>query len=276
MPDNTPHDMPHYPELTAAAKTWRWIPPENCLQQRNILVTGANAGIGLTAAKTFASYGANVILLGRNRPGLEQVFDWIGEYTQTQATIVPCDLEGLEDANSQALAQAIEGDYGELHGLLHNASFLGAKVPISHYPTSDWQRAFRVNVQSAMMLTRDLLPLLQLPTKACITFTSSSVGRLGRAYWGAYAASKFATEGLMQTLADELADISQISVQSINPGGTRTAMRAAAYPAENPNDVPPAEAHMDLYLNLFANCPSSQHGKALDARALDEDIWDSN
>ncbi len=268
--------MQHYPELATAATNWRWSPPANCLAQRNILVTGANAGIGLTAAKTFASYGANVILLGRNRDGLEQVFDWIGEHTQTRATIVPCDLEGLEDANVQALAQAIEGEYGELHGLLHNASFLGPKVPIGHYPTSDWQRAFRVNVQSAMMLTRDLLPLLQLPTSACIAFTSSSVGRAGRAYWGAYAASKFATEGLMQTLADELAEISQISVHSINPGGTRTAMRAAAYPAENPNDVPAAEAHMDLYLHLFANCPGALNGRALDARSLDPAIWDSN
>jgi len=256
-----------YPELAQAQPQWRWQPPRACLAEHTIVITGANAGIGLTAAKTFACYGANIILLGRNKAGLEQVFDWICAHTSTRPTIVPCDLANLTDSNSQALAKAIEDDYGMLHGLLHNASYLGPKVPIAHYPTPDWQQAFAVNVQAALLLTRDLLPLLNLAPRACLSFTSSSVGRVGRAFWGAYAASKFATEGLMQTLADELAETGNISVHSINPGGTRTAMRAQAYPAENPQRVPPPEQHMDLYLYLFANAPKTLQGVALDARS---------
>lgn len=258
--------MPDYPELSQARRGWRYEPEPDCLEGKIILVTGAGDGIGRSAAKTFATYGATVVLLGRTRSKLEAVFDWIGESTGRDSVIVPCDLTALADENAAALGNAIGESFGRLDGLLHNASLLGPKVPIAHYPTSDWQKVFQVNVHAAFLLTRAMLPLLETAEHASVVLTSSSVGRRGRAYWGAYSASKFAVEGLTQILADEYEHTGRIRFNSLNPGGTRTAMRKAAYPAENPQDVPPAEAHMDLYLYLMSDRSRSLNGAQLDAR----------
>jgi NAD(P)-dependent dehydrogenase (short-subunit alcohol dehydrogenase family) len=258
--------MDHYPELAVASADWRYQPSPDCLAGKVILVTGAGDGIGRTAAMTYASFGANVVLLGRTRSKLESVFDWISEHTATEAVIVPCDLASFGDENAAALGHAVGEAFGRLDGLLHNASLLGPKVGIAHYPTSDWQRIFQVNVHATFLLTREMLPLLEQADAASVILTSSSVGRTGRAYWGAYSASKFAVEGLMQILADEYEHGGKIRFNSLNPGGTRTAMRQAAYPAEHPLDVPPPEAHMDLYLYLMSDASRAVNGQALDAR----------
>lgn len=262
-----------YPELAQAQSQWQFPPAADCLSNRQILVTGAGDGIGRAAAQTLAWYGANVILLGRTRSKLEAVFDWISAHTSTTAVIVPCDLEGLADENADALASAIEAEFGRLHGILHNASILGPKVPLAHYPSTDWQRVFQVNVHAVQTLTRTLQPLLQHEQTSTVVFTSSSVGRKGRAYWGAYAASKFALEGMMQTFADEVDGISNIKAVSLNPGGTRTAMRAAAYPAEDPASVPAPEAHTDLYVHLFSEGAPVPQGAQLDVRETAARAW---
>lgn len=258
--------MHDYPELSTAKEHWRFEPAGDCLKGKVILVTGAGDGIGCAAAKTFSSYGANVILLGRTRSKLETVFDWISEHTATEPVIVPCDLAHLGDANADALADAIAEAFGRLDGLLHNASLLGPKVPIAHYPTEQWQQVFQVNVTSVFLLTRTLLPLLEQAEAASIVLTSSSVGRKGRAYWGAYAASKFALEGLCQVLADEYEHTGRLRFNSVNPGGTRTAMRRSAYPAENPSEVPTPESRLDLYLYLFSDLSTGVTGAQFDAR----------
>lgn len=258
--------MTTYPELEAARPDWRYQPAADCLSGKVILVSGAGDGIGRTAAMTYASYGANVVLLGRTRSKLETVSDWIGENTATEPVIVPCDLGAFADENAAALANAIGEAFGRLDGLLHNASLLGPKVAIAHYPANEWQKVFQVNVNATFLLTREMLPLLEQSETASVILTSSSVGRQGRAYWGAYAASKFAVEGLMQILADEHEHAGRIRFNSLNPGGTRTGMRRTAYPAENPRDVPPPEAHMDLYLYLMSDAARSVSGQALDAR----------
>ena len=257
---------PDYPELTAGREHWRYLPDPDCLKDRVILVTGAGDGIGRAAAKTFACHGAHVILLGRTREKLEAVFDWITARTDTRPVIVPCDLEALNDEASQALVAAIDGEFGQLHGVLHNASLLGLRVPIAHYDTHQWARVMQVNVNAQFLLTRDLLGLLEASGDASVVFTSSSVGRQGRAYWGAYAVSKFATAGLCQVLADEHEHAGMIRFNSLNPGATRTGMRAAAYPAENPAQVATAESRMDIYLYLFEAASRHVNGAALDAR----------
>ena len=252
-----------YPDLIDAADQWHFKPEPDLLAGRTLLITGAGDGIGAVLAKTCALYGANVVLLGRTRSKLESVFDWISATTATRPVIVPADLEGLGADAGQALAAAIEEEFGQLDGILHNASLLGPKVDIEHYPVDQWQKVFQVNVHAALVLTQALLPLLRVPSAATLVFTSSSVGRKGRGFWGAYAASKFATEGLMQILADELDNVSQIRVVSLNPGATRTAMRAAAYPGEDPDSVTLAEAHMDAYVQLFAQPERVPQGAAL-------------
>ena len=259
-----------YAELATAARSWRYTPTEDALAGHNILVTGAGAGIGATAAKTFAAFGANVVLLGRTRPKLEKVFDWIENNTATEAVIVPCDLEQLTAESIQALHDVIANGYGCLHGLLHNASRLGPKVPLAHYPADEWQRVMQTNVTAPFLLTQGLFDLLDAAEHACVINTSSSVGRQGRAYWGAYAVSKFATEGFSQILADETETRGRIRVYSVNPGGTRTGMRAEAYPLEDPDTLPISEQHMDLYLYLMEGPGKAKKlpatGSQLDAR----------
>jgi NAD(P)-dependent dehydrogenase (short-subunit alcohol dehydrogenase family) len=257
---------PDYPELHAARAAWRYQPAPDCLADRVILVTGAGDGIGRCAARTFACHGAHVILLGRTRSKLESEFDWIAEHTDTRPVIVPCDLEALEDHSAGALVDAIAGEFGRLDGLLHNASLLGPRVPIAHYESAPWQRVMQVNAFAPFLLTRALLNLLDASGTASVVFTSSSVGRQGRAYWGAYAVSKFATEGLMQVLADEHATAGRVRFNSLNPGATRTAMRAQAYPGENPAELATPEQKMDVYVYLFEAASRGVNGQALDAR----------
>ena len=260
-----------FAELTAAAARWAYAPAPDALAGRNILITGAGDGIGATAAKTFASFGANVMLLGRTRQKLEQVFDWIETNTATEAVIVPCDLEQLTPDAVLALHDSIADGYGALHGLLHNASMLGSRVPLAHYPANEWMRVMQVNVNAPFLLTQGLFDLLDKADDSCVINTSSGVGRQGRAYWGAYAVSKFATEGFNQVLADETENAGRIRVYSVNPGGTRTMMRAAAYPQEDPDTLPTAEDHMGLYVFLMEGPRSGKNlpptGAQLDARS---------
>jgi len=257
---------PDYPELAAAAAAWRYQPQPDALRGKVIVVTGAGDGLGRAAAKTYACYGANVVLLGRTRSKLEAVFDWIEAQTDTRPVIVPCDLRALDDDSAAALLDAISSGYGRLDGLLHNASALGPKLPIALYPSAEWQQVMQVNVFAPFLLTRSLLPLLNAAPSASVVMISSTVGRKGRAYWGAYAASKHALEGLMEVLADEHEHAGIVRINSVNPGATRTTMRAAAYPAEDPATVPVPETKLDILMYLMADASRGVTGQALDAR----------
>ena len=264
-----------YPELKAAAENWQFQPPANLLSGKTVAITGAGAGIGATTAKTLASFGANIVLIGRSRKPLETVFDWIEQNTSTAAVIVPCDLENLSAEAVDNLSHSIRDTYGNLDGLIHNASMLGPKVPIAHYPPDEWQRVMQTNVTAPFLLTRGLFDALDASANACVLYISSSVGREGRAYWGAYSASKFALEGLSQIFADETENAGRIKVYSINPGATRTGMRAQAYPGEDPLSVPLAENHMQLMLWLLQATTPAANGSRLPATGsqLDARTW---
>jgi NAD(P)-dependent dehydrogenase (short-subunit alcohol dehydrogenase family) len=257
--------MPMYADLAAAEPGWRYRPSRDLLAGRVILVTGAGDGIGRCAARTFAAYGADVVLLGRTQQKLEDVFDAIVDETSTDPTVVPCDLETAPPEAYVELKEQILDHYGRLDGLLHNAGILGPRVPIEFYAAADWRRVMKVNLDAMVALTQGVLPALKQSTEATIAITSSSVGRAGRAYWGAYAAAKFAAEGFAQVLADELANAGRVRVRTLNPGATRTSMRAAAYPGEDPATVASPESKIDLYLYLFGP----------DARGRDEIQWDA-
>jgi NAD(P)-dependent dehydrogenase (short-subunit alcohol dehydrogenase family) len=261
MPANT-----DYPELIEAAAGWRYRPRADLLAGRTVVVTGAGDGIGRVAARTFAHHGANVVLLGRTKAKLEDVYDLIKTDTDTDPVIVPCDMASASPDVYEELRESIEGHYGRLDGILHNASLLGPRQPVEFHDLAEWPRIMQVNVNAAFYLTRALLPLVQAADDASIVFTSSGVGRRGRAYWGAYAVSKFAVEGLSQVLADELEDEGRVRVNTLNPGATRTRMRAQAYPGEDPATVPVPEQHMDLYLYLLGPDSRGQTGGRFDAR----------
>lgn len=251
--------------MSPSPRAPRYAPAPDLLAGRVVLVTGAGAGIGRAAALAYARHGADVALLGRTRAKLEAVFDAISAKTRTRPVIVPADLAALDATAADKLAKALREDYGRLDGILHNASVLGPRVHIAHYPLEQWANVLQVNATAPFALTQALLPLLEDAPDASVIFTSSGVGRIGRAYWGAYAASKFAIEGLSQTLADELASAGRVRVNALNPGATRTAMRAAAYPAEDPRTLPPPEAHMKLYLYLMGPDSAGVTGRSFDA-----------
>ncbi|WP_221801231.1 YciK family oxidoreductase [Oceanobacter mangrovi] len=237
------------------------------LAGRNILVTGAGYGIGREAALCYARAGATVLLLGRTQQALDDTYDLIEAENLPQPAILPFDLETRDEGPYIELAQLINQHFDHLDGILLNAGVLGQRTPLDNYHADTWQKVMQINVNGQFMLTKQLLPLLhQAPADASIIFTTSSVGREGRAYWGAYSVSKFATEGLMQVLSQELENTSRIRVNCINPGATRTSMRAAAYPAENPAHVTPAEDLMPLYLYLMSPSSVGVNGQSLDAQ----------
>lgn len=245
-----------------------YIPPENLLQERIILVTGAGDGIGRAAAKAFAAHGATVILLGRTIRKLEAVYDEIVQAKHPQPAIYPMNLEGASPKDYEDLAEIISKEFGRLDGLLHNASMLGKLTPLEHYDINQWYQVLQINLNAPYMLTRACLNLLKQSSNASVVFTSSNVGRKGRAYWGAYAVSKFAVEGLMQVLADELEQNTSIRVNSLNPGKTRTKMRSDAYPGEDPNTLPTPDQIMNMYLYLMGADSCGVRGQALDAQPL--------
>ena len=243
-----------------------YSPADNLLQDRVILVTGAGDGIGKVAAKTYAAHGATVVLLGRTQEKLDAVYDEIESAGGPTPAIIVMDMLTAEMESYRSLAETISEHLGRLDGLLHNASILGERRPIESASPATWQEVMHVNVDAQMMLTQAVLPIMQDAASASIIFTSSGVGRKGRAYWGAYAVSKFATEGLMQTLADELENTSNIRVNSLNPGATRTTMRKAAYPGEDPNTLKTAEDIMPAYLYLMGDDSAGVNGAAIDAQ----------
>lgn len=225
----------------------------DALQGKIILVTGAGAGIGRTAAKTFAACGATVILCGRTMAKLEQVYDEIEAAGHAQPAIYPLNLESAVEKDYDDMCNVLEETFGRLDGILHNAADLGERTPLGNYSVSAWLRCMQVNANAPFMMTQALLPLLARSENASVLFTSSSVAFKGRAFWGAYAASKAAAENLMQTFHDELEGVTRIRTNSINPGATRTEMRAAAYPAEDPATVKTPEALMPAYVYLLSD-----------------------
>ena len=243
-----------------------YSPAPDLLAGKTILVTGAGDGIGRVAALSYAAHGATVILLGRTESKLEAVYDEIESAGHPKPALVAMDLATVTDDQCLHLAQGLAGEFGHLDGLLHNASVLGERRPIENASYQAWQEVMQVNVNAQFVLTRHLLPLLQAAPTASIVFTSSGVGRVGRAFWGAYAVSKFATEGFMQVLAEELENTSEVRVNCINPGATNTAMRRTAYPAENPDDNPSAEDIMGIYLYLMGADSGSITGVSFNAQ----------
>ena len=243
-------------------------PAPDLLAHRVILVTGAGDGIGRAVADLCAAHAATVVLLGRTVEKLERAYDAIRSAGGPEPAIYPMDLSGAMPPDYEALAARLESELGRLDGLVHNAALLGALGPLEHYAPDAWQELMQVNVNAPFLLTRALLPLLRRTASAhghaSVVFTSSGVGRRGRAYWGGYSVSKFALEGLTQVLADELDGGTGIRVNSLNPGPVRTRMRANAFPAEDPETLITPEKAARAWLWLLD--ARDVHGQALEAQ----------
>lgn len=240
--------------------------PKDLLKDKVIVVTGAGAGIGSAAARFFAACGATVVLLGRTVKKLEAVYDEIEAAGGPQPAIYPINFEGAKEDDYIELAAALGKEFGKVDGLLNNAGELGPRTPLSQYSADAWQRILQVNATAPFLLTKALLPLMNKADSASVIFTGSSVGYHGRAYWGAYAVSKAAVENTMQIFSAELAETSRIRVNSVNPGATRTKMRANAYPAEDPRSLKQPEDIMPLYLYLMGDDSVGVTGQQFEAQ----------
>ena len=244
-----------------------YTPTPTCLNNKIILITGAGGGIGRVAAKTFAAHGATIILVGRTLAKLEVVYDEIEAAGHPQPAIFVMNFESAKELQFSEMCDAIFQEFGHIDGLLHNAADLGQTTSLANYSADVWQRCMHVNVNAPFMLTKALIPLMQRTEHASGLFTGSSVGYKGRAYWGAYAASKAAAENLMQTFSEECEETTNIRFNSINPGATRTPMRAAAYPGEDPTTVKMPEALMRDYLYLIGDASVGITGKQFESSA---------
>jgi NAD(P)-dependent dehydrogenase (short-subunit alcohol dehydrogenase family) len=239
-------------------------PSKDLLKSRNILVTGAGSGIGQAVAKAYAQHGATVILLGRRQKKLEATYDAIEAAGGPIPALVAFDLEKAPDEDYYKLGETLLNEFGVLDGLVHCAAKLSLLSRIDDYDVKTWNQTIQVNLTAPFILTQACLPLLRKSHDASIIFTSDRIGRKGKAYWGAYGVAKSAVEGLMEILADELEN-SQIRVNSIAPGATQTALRAWAFPGEDPRSLPKPETRVLNYLYLAGPDSRGVTGQRLEA-----------
>ena len=206
--------------------------------QKIALVTGASRGIGAATALALATAGHHVILTGRNEKDLAAVEGKIHGLGGT-ATIAPFDLADGDAIDR--LAAAIGARWGRLDILVMNAGMLGTLAPVAHIDVKEWDKVIGLNLTANWRLIRAFDPWLRASPAADVVVVTSSVGSKPRAYWGAYGASKAALENLITTYGGEVGSVTAIRTHIVDPGATRTAMRARAFPGEDPSNVKPPE-----------------------------------
>jgi len=250
--------------LTIDPRTYEYA--DDLLADRVILITGASDGIGRALALHTAGLGARVVLHGRNSRKLEAVYDEIeAVHGALRPSIAVLDLATADGDAYTALAASIESTFGRLDGLVHNAGILGQRLSIEQYDPAEWQRVLHVNLTAPFVLTQLLMPMLRRAPDPTVIFTSSGVGRVGKAFWGAYSVSKFGTESLSQILAAETAH-TMLRSNCVNPGPVRTAMRLAAYPAEDRDRLPAPGDILATYVYLLGPDSSGITGQSFDAQ----------
>jgi NAD(P)-dependent dehydrogenase (short-subunit alcohol dehydrogenase family) len=243
-----------------------FIAPECSLDGRIILVTGASSGLGRALALQCARAGATVILSGRNAGKLARVYDQIEALGAAKPAIAVLDLATATAVDYDALAKIIDEEFGRLDGLVHAAGLLGDRTPLEQYDVPTWCKVLHVNLTAPFILTQVLLPSLRKSMDASIIFVSSGVVKKHRPFWGAYAVAKAGLESVRGMLFEELEREPNIRVNSVNPGPMRTPMRAAAYPAENPNTVPMPESVSGAFLFLLSGAGRGIDGQFVEAQ----------
>ena len=226
------------------------------LKDRIALITGASRGLGAAVARRFAAEGAHLILVARTVGGLEEVDDAV-KAAGASATLVPLDLRQGEAIDG--LAAPLLERFGRIDVLVGNAGILGRLTPLRDYPPDLWSEVFQLNVHANWRLIRAVDPLLRRSDAGRAIFVTSGITRRSIAYWGAYAASKTALESLALTYAAETATTA-VRVNLVNPGPTRTRMRAQAFPGEDPETLPAPEELTDAFVAL-AEPACSLHGQ---------------
>jgi NAD(P)-dependent dehydrogenase (short-subunit alcohol dehydrogenase family) len=226
------------------------------------LITGGSRGIGRAIAAAYADQGAKVFICGRDPTEINRA---VAEIRQSGGEIAgaPGDIGNATDAGR--IVAAALAKFAAIDILVNNAGILGPRVAIADYPIAEWEEVLRINLNGLFFITREVLPVMLARWGGSIINLTSGVARLGTARWGAYAVSKAGLEGFTQVLADEV-KASGIRVNSVNPAPTRTGMRAAAYPQEDPSTLPTPASIMAIFIFLASDISSRITGQALNAR----------
>lgn len=232
-------------------KIQHYTAPENLLEGRVVLVTGAGQGLGKAAALAYADHGAIVILHGRKVEKLERVYDEIEALGKAEAVIYPLDLEEAEDKDFVALAVAIEQQLGRLDGILHNAAFLYGLTPFENQSSEQWKTLLQVNLIAPFALNKACLPLLKAAPDASIIMTSSTYGHHPSAYWGGFSVAKSGIETMVKIQADEWENQSNLRINTIIPGIVNSPQRAKTHPGEMKKTLVQPEELMSAYLYLM-------------------------
>ena len=229
----------------------------NFLEGKNILITGASSGIGRTLTKNLSKFGANIIMLSKNEKKLDSIYDEIKEKYKTDPCILKCNLIDLDENKSKEIANVILENYKNLDAIIHNAAILGKISNIENYDVKTWEKVLKVNLTSVFILSKYLIPLMKSALVPRIIFTTSSVGKNGKAFWGAYSVSKAGINALSEILSDELEKTSNIKVFNFNPKATQTSMRSLAYPAEHRNSQKKPDSLIEYYLWMLSETSNS-------------------
>src|ERR1700720_3421796 len=243
-----------------------FTPDRDSLRGRAILITGAGSGLGRALAIECARAGASVILSGRNGAKLDLVYDEIEAMGGPQPAIAVLDLASASAVDYDALARVIGDEFGKLDGLVHAAGLLGDRTPLEQYDVPTWCKVLHVNLTAPFILTQVLLPNLRKSADASVIFVSSGVVKNQRPFWGAYAVAKPGLESVRSMLSQGLDGVANIRVNRVNPGRMRAALRAAAYPAEDPNTVPAPASVSGIFLYLLSAQSSGIDGQHLEAQ----------
>ncbi len=243
-----------------------FTPTPDLLAGRVILITGAGSGLGRALALESARAGAMVILSGRNLRKLEQVYDEVRAQGSPQPAIATLDLAAATALDYDNLAATIGSEFGKLDGVVHAAALLGDRTPLEQYDVPMWCRVLHVNLTAPFILTQVLLANLRKSADASVIFVSSGVVKNPRPFWGAYAVAKSGLEAVRSMLSQELEGEANIRINSVNPGRMRTAMRAAAYPAEDPNTVPTPASVSGPFLYLLSAQSRGIDGQYIEAQ----------
>lgn len=230
------------------------------------LITGATRGIGKAVAAAYVREGARVFICARNQLDVAATVREL-RYDSTDAQVDGCAGDVGKETDVRRIIDAVIERFQRIDTLVNNASLLGPRVALVEYPFRQWEEVIRVNLHGVFLLSQEVVKRMIVQRHGSIINVSSGVGRVGRARWGAYAVSKFGLEGLTQVLADEVKEFG-IRVNSVNPGPTRTEMRAEAYPEEDPLTLPTPEQITPIFVHL-----ASAHSENLTGQMLEAQDW---
>ena len=232
---------------------------KNYLKKKNILITGVTSGIGKILTECLSSYGANIIMLSKNEAVLDAMYDEMIKKDKTDPLILKCDLEKLNEENASKMSKIIQENYANLDAVIFNAAILGKMSDIESYDQTTWEKILKVNLTSTFLMAKNLLPLLKESINPRIIFTSSSVAKKAKAFWGAYSVSKAGLNALSEIISDEVESVSSIKVFNFNPKATRSKLRSRAYPAENHKIIKQPVDLIDYYLWMLSDESSSSN-----------------